>query len=93
MLLFHCLLIDSVFSPILHVIVCIFQARLAFGNRLVSSTLVITADKTESFYSTKAAAWSLDHFMHTVSGYVENLRVSFVTAFQTTGVSLANYRC
>lgn len=54
---------------------CACQCRLAFGNRLVSSTLVVTADRSEGYYSTKAAAWSMDHFTHTFNATIENLRV------------------
>ena len=51
-------------------------AKLVFGNRLLPTTLVVSADEAHCTYSTKTAGCSLDHFMHFVKLRAENFKVS-----------------
>ncbi|CAB4060690.1 unnamed protein product [Lepeophtheirus salmonis] len=42
----------------------ITSGKFAFGNKLIPSTLVISAEEMRSLYSTKRAGSPFDHFMH-----------------------------
>ena len=53
-------------------------AKLVFGNRLLPTTLVVSADEAHCTYSTKTAGCSLDHFMHFVKLRAENFKVRAV---------------
>ena len=61
-------------------------AKLVFGNRLLPTTLVVSADEAHCTYSTKTAGCSLDHFMHFVKLRAENFKVSLGVNSSNLGV-------
>ena len=71
-------------NRLLNVIVTLFilfkvdmsSAKLVFGNRLLPTTLVVSADEARCTYSTKPAGCALDHFVHFVKLRAENFKVS-----------------
>ena len=63
----------------------ILQGRLAFGNNLIPSTLLITFRDAHCMYTTKTASTPFDEFMHIVKCKGESLRVLLVPSPKYTG--------
>ncbi len=62
------------------------SAKLAFGNRLLPTTLVLSADEAHCTYSTKPAGCPLDHFMHFIKCRVENFKILLAPSPKYTGL-------
>ncbi|XP_040563283.1 bridge-like lipid transfer protein family member 1 [Lepeophtheirus salmonis] len=64
----------------------ITSGKFAFGNKLIPSTLVISAEEMRSLYSTKRAGSPFDHFMHFLKCKAENLKVLLAPSPKYTGL-------
>ena len=62
------------------------SAKLVFGNRLLPTTLVVSADEARCTYSTKPAGCALDHFVHFVKLRAENFKVLMAPSPKYTGL-------
>ena len=60
--------------------------KVAFGNKLLPTTLVISSEDAHLTYSTKPAGCSLDHFMHFVKARMENFKILLAPSPKYTGM-------
>eukprot|EP00095_Tigriopus_kingsejongensis_P008238 maker-scaffold230_size244653-snap-gene-0.11 protein:Tk08238 transcript:maker-scaffold230_size244653-snap-gene-0.11-mRNA-1 annotation:"PREDICTED: uncharacterized protein KIAA1109-like isoform X7" len=60
--------------------------KIVFGNRLLPTTLVISAEEAHLTYSTKPAGCSLDHFMHFIKAKAETFKVLLAPSPKYTGM-------
>ncbi len=62
------------------------SAKFVFGNKLLPTTLVLSAEEAHCTYSTKPAGCQLDHFMHFVKSRAENFKVLLAPSPKYTGL-------
>ena len=64
----------------------ISSGKVVFGNRTLPRTLVISFEEARCTYSTKPAACSLDHWMHSLKCKAENFKVLLASSPKYTGL-------
>ena len=64
----------------------ISSGKVAFGNRTLPRTLVVSFEEARCTYSTKPAACSLDHWMHSLTCKAENFKVLLASSPKYTGL-------
>ena len=64
----------------------ISSGKVVFGNRTLPRTLVVSFEEARCTYSTKPAACSLDHWMHSLKCKAENFKVLLASSPKYTGL-------
>ena len=64
----------------------ISSGKVVFGNRTLPTTLVFSFEEGRCTYSTKPAACSLDHWMHSLTCKAENFKVLLASSPKYTGL-------